>query len=463
MGGGTGMGLKKVLVGVLVAVVVPVALGVLLVKWRVAVTLDRWIEQARPVASITRGGSFVRLDGDIGVEQVSMTGVAKDVGTIRAQRVTLHTPGLGWLIGSAVLGGDSFPQRFGVSVDGLDTSLLDVDAGEPTLVGTASGAPFDHAGCQEAPFSDSDLETLGLPRQAPRLFVRYEFGIDEVMRMEMGVERAGASAVTLKMRVRVPGGATGNAASLAGAAFENASLEFVDDGFVAARNAACPARGGKDLDAFLAAHQAEAQRMLRAVGVVPNAAFWQTYADFARSGGRLVLNGMPSRPIPMMAMQGGTPLGAVVEWQVGHDQATPRRFEYASVRPVPLKDAPRSLAEQIEAEQRAALAGPATPAAPETLPATESPAATAPAVVTPPAPTADTPPAPLEGKPGEWLTVDYAALRGREGSNLRVVSVHGTRRSGTLERWTAAGMGLKLGPADGGIILFDGAARAARR
>lgn len=454
------MNLKKLLVGALLVVVAPVALGVLVVKWRVAVTLDRWIEQARPVATVTRGGSFVRLNGEIGVENVSMTGVAQDIGTLRAERVTLHTPGLGWLLGTAVLGGDTFPERFGVSVDGLDTSLLAIDQEDPAVVGAASGALFDHAGCQDAPFTDADLEALGLPRASPRLFARYEFGPDEVMRLEMGVERDGAAAFTLQMRVRVPGGARANAASLGGAAFENASLEFIDEGFAAARNAACPGRTGQQGEAFFDTHRAVAQRMLRALGVVPNAAFWDAYTDFARSGGRLLVNGMPSRPIPMVAMQGGAPLGAVIEWQVGHDEAPPRRIEFATVTPVPLRAGPRTLAEQIEAEAAAARAAAAAPAAAPAVPdATTAPAtpdapATATAEPAPmPALPAALPVAPLSGKPGEWIAVTYDDLRGREGAALRVVSVHGSRRSGTLASWNAAGMGLTLGASEGGITL----------
>lgn len=446
------MNLKKALVGGVLVLVVPLALGVLLVKWRVAVTLDRWIEQARPVATITRGGSFVRLNGEIGVENVSMTGVAKDIGSLRAERVTLHTPGLGWLVRAALPGGDEFPDRFGISVDGLDTSLLRIDQEDPAVVGAASGALFDHAGCQDDPFTDGDLETMGLPRAAPRLFVRYEFGVDEVMRLEMGVARAGAAAFTLQMRVRVPGGASANAAALAGAAFENASLEFIDEGFAAARNTACPGRTGQDGDAFFATHKATAQRMLRALGLVPGASFWETYGDFARNGGRLLVNGMPSRPIPLAAMQGGAPLGAVIEWQVGHDEAAPRRMDFSVVTPVPLRQGPRSLAEQIEAEAaaaRAAALAPATADAAAAAPEVAAPVAPAPA----PAPVAPGERAVLAGKPGDWVAVAYADLRGYEGAALRVVSVHGSKRSGTLANWNGAGMGLTLGANEGGITL----------
>jgi hypothetical protein len=443
------MNLRKLLVGVLLALVLPVALGVLVVKWRVAVTLDRWIEQARPIATVTRGGSFVRLNGEIGVENVSMTGVAQDIGTLRAERVTLHTPGLGWMLGTAVLGGDTFPERFGISVDGLDTTLLDIDESDPSVVGAASGALFDHAGCQDLPFNDADLEAMGLPRAAPRLFVRYEFGVDDVMRLETGVARDGASAFTLQMRVRVPGGRSGNAAALAGAAFENASLEVIDGGFVAARNASCPGRSGQDAEAFFATHQAMAQRMLRALGLAPNAAFWETYGDFARRGGRLLVNGMPSRPVPLAAMQGGAPLGVVVEWQVGHDEAAPRRVEFATVTPVPLRQGPRTLAEQIEAEAAAARAAASAILAP---PQAEPAAAPVAAPVTAPVVAAQ-PAAALSGKPGEWIAIAYDDLRGREGAALRVTSVYGSRRNGTLANWNGAGMGLTLGAAEGGITL----------
>ena len=113
-------------------------------------------------------------------------------------------------------------------------------------------------------------------------------------------------------------------------------------GPAAARNAACPGRTGQDAEAFFANHQATAQRMVRALGLAPGAAFWDTYGGFARRGGRLRVNGMPSRPIPLAAMQGGAPLGAVIEWQVGHDGAAPRRMDLAVVTPVPMRSGPAS-------------------------------------------------------------------------------------------------------------------------
>jgi len=115
---------------------------------------------------------------------------------------------------------------------------------------------------------------------------------------------------------------------------------------------------------------------------------------------------------------------------------------------VPLRQGPRSLAEQIEAEAAAARAAASAPATAEAAPA-------APAVVAPvaPRPVASGERAVLEGKPGDWVAVAYADLRGYEGAAVRVVSVHGSRRSGTLANWNGAGMGLTLGAAEGGITL----------
>lgn len=450
------MKLKKALAAAGVALALPIVLGVLVVNWRVAATVDRWIEQARPFAVINRGSSFVRLNGEIGVERIEVAGVAGQFGTLRAERVTLNTPGLGWLLRTALLGQRGFPQRFGVSVDGLDASLLELDGSEPAVIGAASGALFDHAGCQEDPFTDGDLVALGLPRQAPRLFVRYDFGVDDLMRLETGVERAGSAAFNLQLRLRVPGGAGGNLGALAGAAFENMALEFIDEGFAAARNAACTTRNRLDADAFHAANLAMAQRMLRAAGMVPSDAFWQAYGTFARSGGRLLVNGMPSRPIAVASLRRGAPLGAVIRWQVGHDSTVPRQMDVAMVVPVPMREVPRTLAQQIEAEdavRRAAAAPPrpAETAAPRVAGGTP---ATPVATDTPKTPLATgAPAAPIAAQGDDWVGIPYADLRGREGAVLRVATAHGTQRTGRLTRWNTIGMDLALDASEGGITL----------
>jgi hypothetical protein len=467
------MSLGKLLLRGVLVVVAPVALAVLVVKWRVAVTLDHWIEQARPMASITRGGSFVDLDGEIGVEQVSVAPADGSFGTVRAERITLHTPGLWWLVRNGVLGGREMPERFGISVDGLDTSLVERDDESPTLLGADSGAPFDHAGCQAEPFSDAELVELGLPREPTRLSAVYTHAPNGALRIELGVARVGSASTSVVLRMRTGPGRLGDPAALAAALFEGVDVSVDDAGFVAARNAACPQRNQLDAEGFQARHLAEANRMARALGIAPDAAAWSTYAGFARQGGQLVLVGAPRKPVPLIALQQSTgPDGSLLmTWQMRTGDGTSRPVQIATIPPEPLAGT-LSLAQQIEAELAAeraqvdALRGSGAPLQPvpaETAAAPDAVLAVPTAAVEPVSPVAPdagtAPVAPVAAapaaaaRPGEWVATEYGSLGPHVGAPIRVITIHGSRREGTLERWNPAGMIVRLGATEGSIPL----------
>ncbi len=446
------MGVGRLLFRAVLVVAIPVALAVLVVKWRAAVTLDRWIEQAQPFAQISRGSSFVGMDGTIGVDQLAITANQTDIGTVRADRVTLHTPGLWWLLRNGVFGGNQLPQEFGVSIDGLDTSTLEVGRDQPALFGELSGAPFDHAGCQDDPFIEGELIDLGVPRAAPRIYARYAIASDGAMRVDSGIERSGSASSSIALLLRLAGSATPDAAALMGASFEGVEVSLRDDGFVAARNRACAERLKISEADFIVAHVAMAQRTARALGVEPDAVWWDEYARFASTGGSLDLTGTPQRPVPMMALRNASgPSGLVFNWQVSRDGGSARRTGIASIAPQPLDGGkPRTLAAQLQAEmdaERALRAGVAsgTQVPPTTAP--DSAAGSEPAAV----PAATVPAVPI--KLGPWTTIDYASLAERSGSTLQVETVNGTRREGILEQWNPAGMVLRLGPNEGGIPL----------
>jgi hypothetical protein len=444
------MTLGRLLLRAVLVVAIPVALAVLVVKWRVAVTLDRWIEQAQPFAQIGRGSSFVGLDGTIGVDQLAITANQTDIGTLRADRVTLHTPGLWWVVRTGLLGGDRLPSQFGISVDGLDTSLLEVGRDQPTLVGELSGAPFDHAGCQPDPFIEGELIGLGVPRAAPRTFARYAIAADGALRVDSGIERARSASSNIALLLRLPGTATPDAASLMGASFEGVELSLRDDGFAAARNSACAERLKISEADFVAAHVAMAQRIARALGFAPDAVWWEEYARFAATGGSLDLIGTPQRPLPLMALaRSSGPPGAQFSWQLSRDGGAARRTEIASIAPQPLDGGkPRTLAGQLQVEMDAERAQQRAGTTQDLQPPPAVPGDTAGAVTDAAPPVAV---API--RTGPWTTIDYANLAERIGSTLQVETIHGSRREGTLEQWNPAGMVLRLGPDEGGIPL----------
>jgi hypothetical protein len=444
------MNLGRAVLKVAGAALALLALAVGVVKWRVASVLDDAIAQAAPFASITRGSSFVGLDGTVGVSQVAITPLAQPVGTVRFERLSLHTPGLGWILRQALPGaGKALPERFGMSIDGLDTSLVDLDASTPTVVGTHSGALFEQAGCQDDGFSEADLASFGLPREPTRIASRYAIAPGGELRFESSVARGGSASTRLVLRLRLAGGARPDAAGLLAASFEGVDVELRDEGFVAARNKACAEITSQSVDAFLAAHLARAQRLARAAGIAPDAAAWAAYAAFARDGGELVFSGALRRPMALAALpQAAGRSDLRLDWTARRDGGALQRVALDPIPPEPLASGPRTLAQQVQAEldadraRQAAIGAGDAPAPDATPAATPGPSAT----IATPAPAAP-------AKPGDWTETSYESLNGATGVELRVETIHGSRRQGTLESWNPAGMVLRLDAREGGIPL----------
>src|SRR5688500_6881497 len=101
-------------------VLVPLALVYGVLWWRTGVVIDRQIEALSPYLDIRRGSTVLGYNGDVGLRDLVVrpqSGSSLPPVTLTAERAVLRTPGLWWVLRSAVLGvPDEIPSRFGFSL-----------------------------------------------------------------------------------------------------------------------------------------------------------------------------------------------------------------------------------------------------------------------------------------------------------------------------------------------------------
>lgn len=320
-------------------VLLPVALVYGLLWWRTGVVIDRQIDSLRPYLDIRRGSTIVGLNGDVGLRNLTVrpqSGSPLPAVTLSAKRAVVRTPGLLWVLRSAVFGvPDGIPSRFGISLDGvgLDGSP---EALQAAMVGGHVLFPFDLAGC-EPQMSLEIANALGLRDAAGSFSVLMEYGGASNLRIKVEADTPDQAHVAGDVNLSL--GPTGDPGMrLATAGFESLNFVVEDKGFGARRNAYCADKLGLAKDDFVEHHLEAVRALYAAEGLVPGAAMDQAYAGFVRGGGKLVVQARPLRTGPITQLQGVglDGLGLFVDATVKHNDnfAAPLVFlaadEYAT-------------------------------------------------------------------------------------------------------------------------------------
>jgi hypothetical protein len=431
---------------VLVAVGV-VLLVMLLIWWRTTVTIDRVIAQAAPFAEITRGSVFVWPNGDIGVRHLTVYPLNRPGGgTWRAGAITVHTPGLFWIVRTGLFGMSALPDRLGIDVDDLVVDGIEA-ASEPEIVGSASAALFDNAGCQRQGLTASDVIGFGIPSAPSRMRIAHRIDAGNAMVWTMEVARPGSAAWTVESEIKLGGTRPDDPAAWMTAEFVRAEARFDDDGFLAARNRACAETLRITEAAFIDAHIERVAATLRYFGVGADRVFLDSYREYVQGGGSYTVGVRPrgNRTLATLFTGGASAVSnLMISARVGDGRTQPLALSFGA----PDRGAlgPRTLMEELEADIASESAPTAPPAAAvdNTSSQAEAPASTR-AATTPP-------PATAAAVPG-WRDIAYADLKPHVGRRIQLVTRLGIRREGTLERYTAAGISVRLTGRDGGIAL----------
>lgn len=380
--------------------------------------------------------------------------------------------------------------------------------GELRWFGLASASPFDSAACDlERGFEPSDLMRMGLPDAPLRARLAMSLVDATTADVELALSRAGASRATLTMRLRADDPERVIDADPATLIALERRWDVADEGFVAARNRYCASRLGISRDGYVDRHLDAVRARLAALGVRADPAVENAYRRFVGRGGELTWRAQPSLATTFGQMARFSPaqqlrlLNATIESVRG--RAVPFALEFdipQTPSPVAAADDPAAalaapdgaVADAIPVPVSPAVAPPADPAAaPDAVPAATS-AATSPAPVISPAPPAPLPDAaqlaedaaaaptasaaaspaatsadaaptpalpagmqPLPRRSGyaPGQIVPYEALADMEGRRFEITSIYGTRRRGTLEKFTHAALTLRLGAREGSLRL----------
>lgn len=421
-------------------VVVPLALVYGVLWWRAGVAIDRQIAALSPYLEIRRGSTVLALNGDVGLRSLVVrpqTGSPLPPVTLTAERAVLRTPGLLWVLRSAVFGvPDEIPSRFGFSLGavGLDGPP---EALQAAMMGGHVLFPFDLAGC-EPQLSLEVANALGLRDGTSDFSLLMEYGGASNLRLTVEADTPDQAKISGDINLSLaPGGDP--ATQLAMAGFESMRFVVEDRGFGAHRNAYCAEKLGLSKDEFIEHHLKAVRALYAAEGLVPGVAMDQAYAGFVRSGGKLAIQARPLRPGPLMQLQGIEldGLSLFVDASVKHNDnfAAPLVFlaadQYAAAAPATDVAVP---AEGALPTEGAGADGPATPAA---AAAAEGETADA-AMKTGPA-------------PGDEIA--YDDLPKHLGAEIEVSTTLGTVRRGVLTGASSISIVIKLAPEEGGFPL----------
>lgn len=416
-------------------VLVPVALVYGLLWWRADVVIDRQIEALKPHFDIRRGTTVLGLNGDIGMRNVVVrpqTGSLLPAVTLTAERAVLRTPGLFWILRSAIVGvPEEIPSRFGfvltgAGVDGTPEAMQTAGVGGHVLF------PFDLAGC-EPQMNPEVAGALGLRDAASNFSFVMEYGGASNLRLSLEADTPEQAKVAGDINLTLgPAGDPGMRIATAG--FESLSFVIEDKGFGARRNAYCAKKLGVMPEAFVEQHLKAVRAIYAADGLVAGAAMDQAYAGFVRSGGKMTIQARPLRPGPLVQLQGveleGLPL--FVDATIRHDDNFAAPLVFLS-------------AEQYAAPQENLIAAPAEGTAPAATPTQEAAASESSAAVGAPA---ETKPALTAGS-----EIAYEDLPKHLGAEIEVSTTLGTVRRGVLTGASSISIVLKLAPQEGGFPL----------
>jgi hypothetical protein len=404
------------------------------------------------------------------------------------------------------------PMRaFAVDVEGVVAGPALQSFGELRWFGLASASPFDSAACElDRGFESSDLMRMGLPDEPVRARLAVSLVDATTADVEVALSRDGASRATLGMRLRADDPERIIDADPATLIALERRWDVADEGFIAARNRYCAGRLGISRDGYVDRHIDAVRARLAALGVRADPAVEGAYRRFVGRGGELTWRAQPSLATTFGQMARFSPaqqlrlLNATIESVRG--RAVPFALDFnvpLAAPPIEAADDPAAalaapdgaVADAMPApvtppaagaDPSAADAGAAEPVSPAAVPAGAVPPAAPAAVVDVPEVPADVAaagaaqPAPAAAGPTNGSSsvtepaaalpagmqplprrtayapgqiVPYEALANMQGRRFEITSIYGTRRRGTLEKYTNAALTLRLGPREGSLRL----------
>lgn len=410
--------------------ILPLGLVYAVLWWRTGVAIDRQLDALRPFMDIRRGGTVLGLNGDVGIRKLVIqpqAGSPLPAVRITADRAVLRTPGIFWVLRSAIFGvPDEIPSRFGFSLSGAGVDGPP-EALEAAMLGGHVMFPFELAGCEPG-LSLEVANALELRDAEGNFALTMEYGGADHLRLRVESETPGQATLSGDINLSLgPNG--GPSMRLLTAGFESLNFVIEDQGFGGRRNAYCARKLGISPQEFVTRHVEAVRAGFAADGLVPGAAVDQAYAGFVRDGGKLTILARPLRPGPLAQLQevGLDGLGLFVDATVKHNDNFTAPLVF------------------LPADQFA-------PPSPGVAPGAQDPAPV-PAAAEAPAKSADAPPGAAAGTLAPGTEIAYDDLPGHLGAEVEVSTSLGTVRRGVLTGASSISIVIKLAPEEGGFPL----------
>ncbi len=339
---------------------------------------SRWFagltEQLQPAVELNYGSTFAWLNGRAGMRNVRVgSPMLAASEQVHAERASIITGGPLDLFSLFISGDRRWPDDATVRVQRLRLTAQM----ERQLRDKASRlgylAPFEAMGCNpRGRFSGVDYAELGWQEAAVDIDLGWRrermdhqqltlsYDMDPLARLELDLVMAGLAPTTLQ---ELP---------LAGAGVEHLRLRFEDRGMIGQRNAYCARAGQQDMDGFHGQHMRAVRDELESYGMFLDEAVVAVYDRFARNGGQIELNLMPSRTIALHEYHHYRPedqlamLGASLRYNQDPAVSISARFHAAAVagepeltaaEPVVRIRAEASAADEVELAELPGLVG----------------------------------------------------------------------------------------------------------
>lgn len=283
-------------------------LPVALVCFWIALSLQAWAWTNVAVMQIENdfdsdiefADTFWDFHGGFGATDVRLTKFAPngdELATFKIDRVTVQTPGIGWMFYNTVIDTtDELPDRFGIVLEN-PRNIADDDS----TPGNFTNLPYDAMGCAESMLTRTDLRAMGVPsdRQITLLLAR-DSDTESTGTFRLRTEGAGEMDIQVKIGLQRPVTLEQSVNIMQAATLHNVQMTFNDLGFIEKRNAYCAKKHKLTAQAFSDYHMQEVARFSATTGKQFGPATLAQYRDFAEHGGSLVLRTAGIRKLQLM-------------------------------------------------------------------------------------------------------------------------------------------------------------------
>ncbi|HEV7490441.1 MAG TPA: hypothetical protein VGO25_06515, partial [Rhodanobacteraceae bacterium] len=217
---------------------------------------------------------------------------------LRAQRATIESTGVFWLLKRALTGDAGVPAGLDVRLHGASFSdeATDHFASEGWF-GATSLVPFESVGCEPVTtFSARDYARMGITPRDREDELRYTYDASgRVLRADIESTAPPFSAITahLELSAFEPTAWFGDARAANAQRIEQFSLTYLDGGYLAKRNRFCAQLTGTDAAGYAARHLAAVKAFLAARGVVPGDEVSKLFGKLVEEGGSAEISSLP--------------------------------------------------------------------------------------------------------------------------------------------------------------------------